>query len=103
MEKQLTGLDGGKNKGEIIMATSTSIAINFATLTYKETHKDVDHIEKFLYTRHIDPDFEIFMVGINHIIYRVIHDVEEDEWKIERYHKTKITFERVKGNEKGTN
>lgn len=85
------------------MATSTSIAINYATRVYKEKYKDVDHIEKFLYTRHIDQDFETFVVGINHIIYRVIHDVEEDEWKIERYNKTKITFERAKGNEKGTN
>jgi hypothetical protein len=100
--KHSIGFVGGKNKGEIMMATSTSIAINFATLTYKEKHKDVDHIEKFLYTRHIDPDFEIFVVGINHIIYRVIHDVEEDEWKIDLYNKTKITFERVR-NEKGTN
>ena len=85
------------------MATSTSIAINYATRVYKEKHKDVDHIEKFLYTRHIDQDFETFVVGINHIIYRVIHDVEEDEWKIERYNKTKITFERAKVNEEGTN
>lgn len=86
-----------------MMATSTSIAINYATRVYKEKHPDVDHIEKFLYTRHIDPDFETFVVGINHIIYRVVHDVEEDEWKIERYNKTKITFERAKGNEEGTN
>ena len=86
-----------------MMATSTSIAINYATRVYKEKHKDVDHIEKFLYTRHIDQDFETFVIGINHIIYRVIHDVEEDEWKIERYNKTKITFERAKVNEEGTN
>ena len=84
-------------------STSTSIAINYATRVYKEKHKDVDHIEKFLYTRHIDQDFETFVIGINHIIYRVIHDVEEDEWKIERYNKTKITFERAKVNEEGTN
>ena len=84
-------------------STSTSIAINYATRVYKEKHKDVDHIEKFLYTRHIDQDFETFVIGINHIIYRVIHDVEEDEWKIERYNKTKITFERAKRNEEGTN
>ena len=84
------------------MATSTSIAIDYATRVYKEKHPDVDHIEKFLYTRHMDPDFEIFVVGINHILYRVIHDVEEDEWKIEKYRKNKMTFERVKGNEKGT-